>query len=151
MKITTKRLIITPATLEEMKNKRDSEPDAELRKAYSEMIDSMKALPGQEEWASDWFICLDSGAEIGGIGFKGSPDENGNVEIGYGIDEKYRKNGYATEAVNSVTAWALSQSGVKRVVAQTEPDNAASQRVLFKNGFKPCGTGEEGPLFEKKL
>jgi hypothetical protein len=33
-------------------------------------------------------------------------------------------------------------------MAETEPDNAASQRVLEKLGFTPAGEGREGPRFE---
>ena len=33
------------------------------------------------------------------------------------------------------------------MLAQTEPSNAISQRVLQKCGFVPCGQGDEGPMF----
>ena len=69
------------------------------------------------------------------------------MEIGYGIDEQYRCRGYATEAAQAMTAWALAQPGVRRVLAQTEPGNAISRRVLQKCGFVPCGQGDEGPMF----
>jgi ribosomal-protein-alanine N-acetyltransferase len=80
----------------------------------------------------------------------GPPDASGTVELGYGIDEPFRCRGYATEAVDGITSWAFSQSGVCRVTAQTDPDNAISQRVLLKNDFSRNGDGPEGPLFEKK-
>lgn len=42
--------------------------------------------------------------------------------------------------------WALKQSGVRQVEAETEPDNKKSQRVLEKCGFSPLEIiGEEGP------
>ena len=70
------------------------------------------------------------------------------AEIGYGILEEYQSQGYATEAVGAAANWALKQSNVTRVEAETEPDNRASQRVLEKCGFLPSGTfGEEGPRF----
>ena len=38
-----------------------------------------------------------------------------------------------------------------RVEAETEPDNAASQRVLAKCGFVPNGiVGEEGPRYVRR-
>lgn len=44
--------------------------------------------------------------------------------------------------------WASGQPGVTRIEAETEPGNAASQRVLEKSGFVLTGTtGEEGPRF----
>ena len=59
--------------------------------------------------------------------FKGQGDD-GSVEIGYGIVEEYQGQGYATEAVESAVAWALKQSGVYRVEAETGPENTKSQR-----------------------
>lgn len=69
-------------------------------------------------------------------------------EIGYGVDEEYRNQGYCTEAVKTLTGWALSQEGVQCVEAETESSNTASIRVLEKAGFVRSGEmGEEGPRF----
>ena len=86
---------------------------------------------------------------MGNLSFKGFNDD-GSVEIGYGIDEAYQGQGYATEAVNAAVMWALQQPGVTRVDAETESDNKASQRVLEKCEFIPLGIdGEEGPRFAR--
>ena len=83
--------------------------------------------------------------------FKGLNDD-GSVEIGYGITEENQGKGYATEAVEAVIAWALNQSGVRQVEAETEPGNRKSQRVLEKCGFSPLGIiGEEGPRFYRTV
>ena len=147
--IESAHLRMVPRTLAEMEAVRAQEKDPELRKAYGDMLALMRAQPGNEEYTCDWKICLPDGTVIGGAGFKGTPDKRGDVEIGYGIDAQYRCRGYATEAVNAMTAWALTQPGVRRVLAQTEPGNAISQRVLQKCGFVPCGQGNEGPMFAK--
>lgn len=112
------------------------------------MTDEMKRNPGREEWASDWRICSFDGTIVGGIGFKGVPDKDGQVEIGYGIEPEYQNIGYATEAVKAMLEWALSESDVLCVQAQTESGNEKSKRVLKKNGFIEAGIGTEGPLFE---
>ncbi|NSW91893.1 MAG: GNAT family N-acetyltransferase [Firmicutes bacterium] len=39
---------------------------------------------------------------IGDASFKGSPDENGMIEIGYGLIEEERKKGYCFEAVDGL-------------------------------------------------
>jgi len=149
VRIQSERLLLMPLTLEQMRLRRDKEPDEEMKQAYTEMIDAMLALPGREHWAADWLICLrEDGTPVGGIGFKGAPGANGDVELGYGIDEPYRRRGYAAEAVGAMLTWALAQLGVERVLAQTEPNNEISQKVLAKNGFVRNGFGEEGPLFE---
>ena len=70
------------------------------------------------------------------------------IEIGYGLKEEYRHHGYMTEAVKAITEWALSQESVKQVEAETDAENIASQKVLFRSGFVSNGKmGEEGPRF----
>jgi RimJ/RimL family protein N-acetyltransferase len=87
------------------------------------------------------------GVIAGDLCFKG-PCTDGAVEIGYGLREGFCGKGYMTEAVKTVTRWALTRPGVTRVEAETDPGNAASQRVLSACGFVPTGeTGEEGPRF----
>lgn len=73
---------------------------------------------------------------IGGGGFKGPPDADGTIEIGYSIVEEYYGRGMATEAVAATLSWAFGDPRVRRVVAETLPDRRASQRVLEKNGFE---------------
>lgn len=88
------------------------------------------------QWYTDWQIVLKSENKIiGSVGFKGKPNENGEVEIGYGLNENYERKGFMTEAVRHMVRWALEQKGIKHVIAETEIDNIASQKVLKKNGF----------------
>lgn len=145
--IETERLTISPQSIAEIEALHDKESDPEMKKAYSEMLDLMFGLNGFEEWGSDWKISLKTGETVGGIGFKGLPDAEGIVEIGYGIDEAYRQRGYATEAVGGMVKWAMKENGVKYITAQTDPNNNISQKVLLANGFFRDGNGEEGPLF----
>ena len=66
----------------------------------------------------------------------------------YILGEEYRHHGYMTEAVKVITEWALSQDDVKQVEAETDAENIASQKVLFRTGFIRNGKmGEEGPRF----
>lgn len=148
--IKTERLTIKPKSLQEMMELQRLEKDSEMKQVYKEMTDTMNLHPGKEEWGTSWTISLLEGTEIGGMSFKGVPDARGNVEIGYDIKEQHRKNGYATEAVKGIVMWALKQKDVKCVLAQTEPDNEISKKVLLNNQFTPCGFGGEGPLFKKE-
>lgn len=81
------------------------------------------------------------GRAIGGIGFRGQP-EDGCVEVGYGLAPSARGRGYAAEALVAVLALAADQ-GVSRVVADTTLDNIASQRTLVRAGFRLVGTDSE--------
>ncbi len=147
--IETKRLKIYPAAREQMEAFIAAETDAELKKAYTEMLEGCIQHPDQWEWYAMWMIELRDETHVGDLCFKGL-EANGMAEIGYGIHEEYQGQGYATEAVGAAVVWALQQPGVKRVEAETDPANRASQRVLEKCGFLPSGTfGEEGPRFFK--
>lgn len=80
---------------------------------------------------------------MGGIGCHRPPDATGRVEIGYGIAEEWRNQGYTTEAVRTLLS-ALAHGGVKLVVARTDIDNRASQAVLRHTGFAQIGVGVDG-------
>lgn len=87
-------------------------------------------------WYTNWQIILKSeNKSIGSICFMKKPDEQGLVEIGYGINTLYRNKGYATEAVQEVCNWALTQPQVNSIIAETEKKNYPSHRVLEKCGM----------------
>lgn len=144
----TERLELAPMTAEEVFSLAESCGDAELAEAYREMGDGVLKYPDQALWYTAWRIVLNkTGETVGDLCFKGLPD-SGRPEIGYGILPEWEGRGYATEAVRAACSWTLSQPGVVSVEAKTEPENAASQRVLKKAGFYPLGrNGEEGPCF----
>ena len=141
------RIRIYPASQEQMEKFIASETDEELKKAYSEMREGCLAHPGEWDWYAMWMIDKTDGTHIGDLCFKGLK-ENGNPEIGYGILDEFQGQGYATEAVKLALKWAFDHPEVAAVEAESDPDNAASQRVLKKNGFHANGEfGEEGPRF----
>ena len=145
----TERLRIYPATREQMDAMIASEQDAELKKAYMEMLEGCLAHPDQWGWYAAWKIEKKDATSVGDLCFKGL-GENGVAEIGYGILEEYQGQGYATEAVQAVCRWAFQHPEVNALEAETAPENAASQRVLEKCGFRPNGSvGEEGLRFTR--
>ena len=147
MMIETKRLRIYPATREQMEAFIAAETDADLKTAFTEMLEGCLRHPDQWHWYAMWMIELRDGTHVGDLCFKGL-EANGMVEVGYGILEEYQSQGYATEAVGAAVIWALKQPFVTRVEAETEQDSLASQRVLEKCGFYPSGViGEEEPRF----
>ncbi|HPS12760.1 MAG TPA: GNAT family N-acetyltransferase [Prolixibacteraceae bacterium] len=84
-----------------------------------------------------WIIIeKDRKAVIGGFCFHGEPDENGEVEIGYGIDEPFQNQGYMSETIAGFIHWLAENPTVKTVKAETGADNLPSVRVLERNGFK---------------
>lgn len=88
-------------------------------------------------WHTFWlFRIKNEGKFIGSACFKNSPDDKGEVEIGYGINENFRNYGYTTEAVSAMCKWAFKRPNVTRILAQTEKGNIASQKVLRKCNMK---------------
>lgn len=147
VRIETERLWLYPADRRQMEAAIAAEQDRELQAAYTEMLDGCLRDPGQWEWYAMWMIDRKDGTHVGDLCFKGPP-EKGAAEIGYGILEPYQGRGYATEAVRAAVRWAFGSPELTTMEAETEPDNAASQRVLAKCGFVPTGTvGAEGPRF----
>ncbi len=149
MRLESARLIFYPIADEEIEKLVEDEKDPALKQAYSEMLQGCRREPENRIWFAPWVMELKSQPcdIVGDFGFKGiNPD--GMVEIGYGLREGFCGNGYMTEAVKVVSQWALNQPDVSRVEAETESDNAASQKVLAACGFVPIGTvGKEGPRF----
>lgn len=60
-------------------------------------------------------------------------------DLGYAILERHAGNGYATEAARATLAHARDDLGLSRVLAITDEDNLASQRVLEKAGMRRDG------------
>ena len=149
MKLETDRLFLYPIDNDAMRGLIATESDAEMKQAYTEMLDGCLREPQNRIWYAVWLMELKQtpGRIVGDFCFKGlNPD--GMVEIGYGLRDGCCGKGYMTETVRAVTAWALAQPGVTRVEAETDPQNTASQRVLAACGYVPtCITGEEGPRF----
>ena len=93
------------------------------------------AHSGRVPWGIYLVVVRESSELVGSAGFKGPPREAADVEIGYGLLEAARGNGYATEAVAALVKWALGRADVRRVIAECAVDNVASQKVLSKNDF----------------
>lgn len=80
---------------------------------------------------------------IGWGGYKGAPDDDGAVEIGYAIAPGLRGRGLATLAAQTMIARAFETPRVGAVIAHTLPEKNASVRILEKLGFVFAGDVEE--------
>jgi RimJ/RimL family protein N-acetyltransferase len=89
---------------------------------------------GDERFGFSLVVRQADGLVIGEIGFVGPPRE-GAVTIGYAIVPSARRQGYATEAISALSAWALGEPDVREVRAQTLRDNEPSIRALLLAGF----------------
>lgn len=73
---------------------------------------------------------------IGNIEF--SENDLGDIELGYCIHPDFQKQGFATEAAETVCTYAF-QRGIQAITATTRGDNKASQALLKKLGMKLIG------------
>lgn len=69
------------------------------------------------------------------LGFKGEPNGNGEIEIGYGTMPLHQGRGFMTEAVAGMVNWCCLRPDVRTLLAETDAANAASIKVLVKNHF----------------
>ena len=87
---------------------------------------------------------------IGDAGFRGKPDENGEIEIGFGLIKEEQRKGYGYELASGLLSWAFSQKGVKTIKADCLKDNNASINLLQKCGMNEINRDEEMIYWEIK-
>ena len=103
-------------------------------------IDRLRASSEADPWTHGFAVVdRESRSVVGNVGFKGPPDEQGMVEIAYGIVPDYEGRGYATEAAALLVRFASGHSEVRLIRAHTLPTNNPSTRVLMKCGFEYMG------------
>ncbi|GAB3887606.1 GNAT family N-acetyltransferase [Spirosoma agri] len=150
--IETKRLTLVPLTLDQLRlhvaDRHQLEAVFGLKKGHRQVIEPLLsiityfAIPRLQNPANDplyhtMWLAIDRQTQqfVAEAKFKGEPDETETVEIGYGTYPALRRNGYMSEMVGGLVSWAGQQPGIRRVVADTETENVASQKVLEKNRF----------------
>jgi [ribosomal protein S5]-alanine N-acetyltransferase len=80
---------------------------------------------------------------VGFCDFKGPPTKDGTVEISHSTFSVFQGCGFASSAVARQIAVAFTEPKVKRIIADTLPENSASTRVLEKNGYKLLSTVDD--------
>ena len=103
-------------------------------------IERLRSSTNADPWTLGFAVVhRDDERIVGSAGFKGPPDDDGVVEIAYGIAPGYQGRGLATEAAGALVSFALERVDVTAIRAHTLPENNASGRVLAKNGFQQLG------------
>lgn len=106
-------------------------------------LDMVRGAGGETPWGMYYIVLSDSSTAVGVCGYKGPPDAEGTVEVGYSIVADHRRQGYATEATSGLMLRAFADPSVHRIVAETLPELTASIGVLEKLGFRFAGAGSE--------
>jgi RimJ/RimL family protein N-acetyltransferase len=104
------------------------------RRAVTAFLAASAAHGEQRPFGYYRIVRLEDDLTVGGIGFKGRPDPEGSVEVGFGLIEEARGHGYAREALSALLLLAR-EHGVRVVRADTTLENVASRRTLLGAGF----------------
>lgn len=126
---------------------------------YPDILEySLQQAQASEETRHWWLLYLmihrEDDALVGICGYKGPPDEDGMVEICYGVAPARSGRGLASEAALALAAHAFSKPGVTGVCAHTLPEPSASTRILTKCGFYHSGElqdTDEGTVWRWEL
>lgn len=78
-------------------------------------------------------VCLKDTSEL--IGHVGLSPFDGQVEIGYAIEDRQQGKGFASDAVRAMSEWALVHFDLPRILGIVATDNVASYRALERAGF----------------
>jgi RimJ/RimL family protein N-acetyltransferase len=151
MVLETERLEIVPLTPEQLALWAQDIPalERELQCAYAAepmeglfleivkgQLDIVREDAGHYLWHGFWLLIRKSDrVVVGAADFKGVPSADGEVEIGYGLGQAFEHKGYMTEAVRAMCGWAMRQPSVSHVIAETDAEGLASQRLLQSCGF----------------
>ena len=118
-------------------------PDQESMDSLPRIIKRLEKLPEPTGFES-WMIVLKHNATvIGDAGFKGGPNKEGAVDIGYSIIEQEQQKGYGLETARALVNWAFWHPEVKAVTANCLLENPASIRLLEKLGMQEIVRDDE--------
>jgi RimJ/RimL family protein N-acetyltransferase len=109
------------------------------REAAGMLVKAYEAGVHRPEWGVFVLVRSQDGRAVGSMGFHGAPDDHGRAEVGYDLVAGARGNGYATEALRALAAWALAGDGVRELFATVDRTNIPSQGVVTRAGFTRVG------------
>jgi len=110
-------------------------PDADVLDTLPRIIKNLSRVEGPTGFESWLVIKRDTGEIIGDIGFKGFDDKSASCDIGYGIVETERRQGYAEEAARTLIQWAFSNDFLSCITAKCLLENVSSQNLLLRLNF----------------
>ena len=96
-----------------------------------------------EEHTYSWLMDLGGdGVVIGTIGAYDYAD--GHIEVGFSVDSRVHRRGYATEALTRVLDYLTENEGIACVTAWCAAENIGSRKVLERSGMQLVGVEKDG-------
>ena len=84
-------------------------------------------------------LAIADGEIIGSAGFHDFPDENGMIEIGFGIVPDKQRQGYGLELLHGMWREIAKREDVKILRYTVSPENDASMHIIKMLGFNLVG------------
>ncbi|HPG09210.1 MAG: GNAT family N-acetyltransferase [Saprospiraceae bacterium] len=161
--IRTQRLILHPATvslltaalanpqaLAEALSCSIIAPLSEFGRApFEYALNKLRFDASEQQWWGYFPVEISANVLIGTCGYKGQPDEEGVVEIGYEVISDKRKQGFGREIAAGLIQHAWSDPRVTRVIAHTLTGSNPSSRILQSCGMqfvRELIDTEDGPI-----
>lgn len=152
MEFSTERLFIRPVQLTDAEALFGFRSDPECAEFMSsiplnvaEMRERIQKTASEINQSGTWFqfviFAKDERSVVGDIGlhFLASDTQNKQVELGYILHKKYWGKGYATEALMPIIDYLVYTLDKHRLVANIDPSNYPSIRLVEKLGFRKEG------------
>lgn len=165
--IRTPRLVLIPCTLELLRLiTHDHTSLAEQLKVrvaagfptypetFEHALEFLFNHPDNAGWGVYLYVVDAERVVMGSGGFKGKPDFEGMVEIGYEVASEYRHRGYGGEAARGLVDYAFSHPEVRMVDAHTLPERNYSARILEGLGMQYIGMAfdpDEGDVWHWRI
>jgi RimJ/RimL family protein N-acetyltransferase len=102
-------------------------------------IPRIEADPAAAPFLLRMAVLRDVGIVIGSAGFHDRVDADGMIEIGLGIVEAFRLQGFAQEVLHGMWSWVITTPGVRTLRYTVASSNAPSQAIIRKLGFPLVG------------
>ena len=147
MELKTERLTLRPIQPGDEKDVHEYAGDKDITMMYylpnetfEETVDFVKR--SADEWnsanqTSFEFVILYNGRIIGGCDADlGHSEDRSYATLGWIINKRFRKQGFASEAAGALLKFAFTALGVGKVYAQCDINNPASFGVMKRIGMK---------------
>jgi aminoglycoside 6'-N-acetyltransferase len=105
-----------------------------IRAEIEEMAPRRPGEPGG--WVQFTVEDRAEGALVGDVGLSPADGEPGVIKVGYTIDPRFQRRGYATEAVAALVEYSFGTLGADVVRAYAGAENTPSIRVMEKVGMQ---------------
>lgn len=110
-------------------------------------LEQMHHTPDEHPWLLRAIVLRESQTMCGHIGFHSRPGPEDlrdiaadGVELGYSVEENFRRQGYAKEAACTLMKWAFECHQQRCFVLSISPENMASLAMARSLGFTEIGS-----------